>query len=243
MALRGWRSGCSARSPWHRSPTGGRRRSPRATRGDRGAACSATSLSEAVEAGGPRAALVAHAPAERSGSQRSSSAWRRGGRSGTTRTRSGSGRKSRGVPLAAGGRVGDDGAAGVGVAGRMTRRPALRVPLAAGALTAWDVFLDPRMVREGYWSWPGGGRYEGVPAIELRGLVAHGRSRSSRVWSLVDGDDDASPTAAPWRCTSGRGWARRGERRRLAAAARGASRAALAMGAFARAGAAGAGRR
>jgi putative membrane protein len=43
------------------------------------------------------------------------------------------------------------------------------VALAAGALTAWDVFLDPRMVREGYWSWPGGGRYEGVPASNFAG--------------------------------------------------------------------------
>ncbi len=32
------------------------------------------------------------------------------------------------------------------VAGLLDLRPAVRVPLAAGALTAWDVFLDPRMV-------------------------------------------------------------------------------------------------
>jgi len=49
------------------------------------------------------------------------------------------------------------------VAGRLARRRVARVPLAAGALTAWDVFLDPRMVREGYWTWPAGGTYEGVP--------------------------------------------------------------------------------
>jgi putative membrane protein len=57
------------------------------------------------------------------------------------------------------------------VAGLIDRRPAVRVPLAAGALTAWDVFLDPRMVREGYWSWPGGGRYEGVPASNFLGWL------------------------------------------------------------------------
>jgi uncharacterized membrane protein len=54
-------------------------------------------------------------------------------------------------------------------AGLISRRRVPRVALAAGALTAWDVFLDPRMVREGYWSWPGGGRYEGVPASNFAG--------------------------------------------------------------------------
>jgi putative membrane protein len=58
------------------------------------------------------------------------------------------------------------------VAGLVDPRPAVRVPLAAGALTAWDVFLDPRMVREEYWSWPGGGRYEGVPASNFLGWFA-----------------------------------------------------------------------
>jgi uncharacterized membrane protein len=54
-------------------------------------------------------------------------------------------------------------------AGWITPRPLRRVPLAAAALTAWDVFLDPRMVREGYWAWPAGGRYEGVPASNFAG--------------------------------------------------------------------------
>jgi len=60
------------------------------------------------------------------------------------------------------------------VAGRLSRRRAARVPLAAAALTAWDVFLDPRMAREGYWSWPGGGRYEGIPASNFLGWFATG---------------------------------------------------------------------
>jgi putative membrane protein len=59
-------------------------------------------------------------------------------------------------------------------AGWIERRPVARVPLAAAALTAWDVFLDPRMVREGYWDWPGGGRYEGVPASNFAGWFATG---------------------------------------------------------------------
>jgi len=60
------------------------------------------------------------------------------------------------------------------VAGLLDPRTAVRVPLAAGALTAWDVFLDPRMVREGYWTWPEGGRYEGVPASNFAGWLATG---------------------------------------------------------------------
>ena len=74
------------------------------------------------------------------------------------------------------------------VAGLLDRRPALRVPLAAGALTAWDVFLDPRMVREGYWSWPGGGRYEGVPATNFLGWLTTGLAVFA-TWAALDGDD------------------------------------------------------
>jgi putative membrane protein len=59
-------------------------------------------------------------------------------------------------------------------AGWLVRRRALRVPVAAAALTAWDVFLDPRMAAEGYWNWPEGGRYEGVPASNFAGWFATG---------------------------------------------------------------------
>ena len=75
------------------------------------------------------------------------------------------------------------------VAGLLSRRLPLRVPLAAGALTAWDVFLDPRMAREGYWSWPGGGRYEGVPATNFLGWLATGAGVFA-VWARLDGDDE-----------------------------------------------------
>jgi putative membrane protein len=64
-----------------------------------------------------------------------------------------------------------------------------RVALAAGALTAWDVFLDPRMAREGYWSWPGGGRYEGIPATNFAGWAVTGAGVFA-LWSLLDPDDD-----------------------------------------------------
>jgi len=45
------------------------------------------------------------------------------------------------------------------------------------------------MVREGYWSWPGGGRYEGVPASNFAGWLLTGLL----VFALAaraDGDDD-----------------------------------------------------
>ncbi len=76
-------------------------------------------------------------------------------------------------------------------AGWLTRRPALRVPLAAGALTAWDVLLDPRMAREGYWSWPAGGRYEGIPASNFGGWLVTGLGAFS-VYAALDGDASAA---------------------------------------------------
>jgi uncharacterized membrane protein len=75
------------------------------------------------------------------------------------------------------------------VAGLLDRRPGRRTGLAATALTAWDVFLDPRMVREGYWRWPGGGRYEGVPATNFLGWLATGAGVFA-VWAAWDRWDE-----------------------------------------------------
>ena len=71
------------------------------------------------------------------------------------------------------------------VAGLIDERPRVRVPLAAGALTAWDVFLDPRMAADGYWSWPGGGRYEGIPATNFLGWWLTGLGVFG-VWAALD---------------------------------------------------------
>jgi putative membrane protein len=57
-------------------------------------------------------------------------------------------------------------------AGWITRDRAARVTLAAAGLTAWDVYLDPRMAAEGYWTWAEGGRYEGIPASNFAGWFA-----------------------------------------------------------------------
>ena len=87
-------------------------------------------------------------------------------------------------------------------AGRLTRSRAPRIAAAAGALCAWDVFLDPRMAREGYWIWPGGGRYEGVPASNFLGWWAVGTVVFA-VWSVLDGDapdagDDGALALYAW---------------------------------------------
>jgi uncharacterized membrane protein len=74
-------------------------------------------------------------------------------------------------------------------------RRALRVAVAAGALTAWDVFLDPRMAREGYWSWPGGGRYEGIPASNFAGWLVTGAGVFA-AWAVLDGDEDGAGGAS-----------------------------------------------
>jgi putative membrane protein len=57
-------------------------------------------------------------------------------------------------------------------AGWFARGRVARAAAAAGALTAWDVFVDPRMVRDGYWTWERAGRYEGVPATNFAGWYA-----------------------------------------------------------------------
>ena len=47
--------------------------------------------------------------------------------------------------------------------------PASRVLAGAAALTAWDLFLDPQMTREGFWRWAPGGGYRGVPLSNFGG--------------------------------------------------------------------------
>jgi putative membrane protein len=46
-----------------------------------------------------------------------------------------------------------------------------RVVAGAVALTAWDVFLDPQMVREGYWRWHRRGAYRGIPLTNFVGWL------------------------------------------------------------------------
>ncbi|WP_084263216.1 carotenoid biosynthesis protein [Actinomadura formosensis] len=42
----------------------------------------------------------------------------------------------------------------------------------AAALTAWDLFLDPQMLRLGLWTWQDAGPYRGVPVSNFVGWLA-----------------------------------------------------------------------
>ncbi len=53
-------------------------------------------------------------------------------------------------------------------AGRLTRSTPARIPLAGWGLAAWDLFLDPQMVAEGYWRWlDATPALPGVPGIPI----------------------------------------------------------------------------
>ena len=51
------------------------------------------------------------------------------------------------------------------------RRAGRRIVLGAAALTAWDLFLDPQMVGEGYWTWTRAWSTTVGSRLELRWLV------------------------------------------------------------------------
>ena len=110
--------------------------------------------------------------------------------------------------------------------------PNISVAVAAAALTAWDVFLDPRMVREGYWTWPAGGRYEDVPASNFLGWLVTGCAVFAVFAALdrepVDAHDDGALSLYLWTLV-GETVANAGLWRRPRVAAAGA----LAMGAVA----------
>lgn len=49
-----------------------------------------------------------------------------------------------------------------------------RLLLGSFALTAWDLFLDPQMVGEGYWRWVRRGAYRGIPVTNFVGWFVTG---------------------------------------------------------------------
>lgn len=49
-----------------------------------------------------------------------------------------------------------------------------RVVLGSAAMTAWDLFLDPQMVGEGYWAWLKRGAYRGIPLSNFAGWFLTG---------------------------------------------------------------------
>jgi putative membrane protein len=52
--------------------------------------------------------------------------------------------------------------------------PTSRVVFGSVALTAWDLFLDPQMVGEGYWAWARRGVYRGIPLTNFVGWFVTG---------------------------------------------------------------------
>lgn len=51
---------------------------------------------------------------------------------------------------------------------------ATRLLLGSAGLTAWDLFLDPQMVGEGYWTWVRRGVYRGIPFTNFAGWFLTG---------------------------------------------------------------------
>lgn len=62
-----------------------------------------------------------------------------------------------------------------------------RLPLAAAAITAWDLSLDPRMVADGAWAWaePGALNYFGIPLSNFFGWFVTALS-IYLVWVWID---------------------------------------------------------
>ncbi len=77
-----------------------------------------------------------------------------------------------GVPLVVALAWGGMGLAAHAVARRVAPRGRL-IPILAGALalTAWDLFLDPQMLRLGLWVWAEPGPYRGVPLGNFAGWL------------------------------------------------------------------------
>lgn len=77
-----------------------------------------------------------------------------------------------------------------------TSTPRRRMVLGAAALTAWDLFLDPQMVGEGFWAWRRQGRYRGIPLTNYVGWFAIGLVVMAVLErALPVDDDDAGDTA------------------------------------------------
>jgi putative membrane protein len=70
---------------------------------------------------------------------------------------------------------------------------ARRVVLGAAALTAWDLFLDPQMVGEGYWRWARRGRYRGIPLSNYLGWFVTAVGVMAALELLVPADEVADP--------------------------------------------------
>lgn len=78
-----------------------------------------------------------------------------------------------------------------------------RIALGSAAMTAWDLFLDPQMVGEGYWAWRRRGAYRGIPLTNFLGWFVTGLGVMAALEALLpvdgpfDGPDGAGPVSTP----------------------------------------------
>ena len=68
-----------------------------------------------------------------------------------------------------------------------------RIALGSAAMTAWDLFLDPQMVGEGYWAWARRGVYRGIPLSNYLGWFATGLGIMAAFDVLLPADRPRSP--------------------------------------------------
>ena len=90
---------------------------------------------------------------------------------------------------------------------RLTRVAAARIALAAAGLAAWDVFLDPQMVTEGYWRWrspvPALPGVPGVPIGNYAGWLGFAVVLMTALWlalrkTTANPDATDAPVIALW---------------------------------------------
>ena len=74
--------------------------------------------------------------------------------------------------------------------------PLGRIALGSVAMTAWDLFLDPQMVGEGYWAWGRRGVYRGIPLTNFVGWFVTGLGVMALLEAVLPPDDDRSADAA-----------------------------------------------
>ncbi len=72
-------------------------------------------------------------------------------------------------------------------------RRSWRIPVGAVLLTAWDLFLDPQMVGEGYWAWTRRGRYRGIPVSNYIGWLVSSIGVMAALEASLPADEHADP--------------------------------------------------
>lgn len=76
----------------------------------------------------------------------------------------------------------------------------MQLSMMAVSITAWDVFLDPQMVGEGYWQWqPASLAFRGIPLVNYAGWLATALVNSALVMAIC-----RTPHAAELQMTTSR---------------------------------------